>query len=163
MRGVKQQQWGRPFGAVAVPSPLTFAPMRQSEIADWVRRMLEKHNLSPYGLAMRAGLGKDTVNRALDPDYPHVTSTRTLSKIAETLGETAPRNATAPSAASLLPVVEMIGNAARASKVWGEAQAMPFAEALHDTLQAIADDPEALGDPRIARALARVGFRRLRD
>jgi hypothetical protein len=136
---------------------------RQAEIADWLTAMMLKHRLSARAWAEKAGLGKDTVSRALQPGYAHVTSTRTLAKLAGAIGEPTPGGAQVPTAAALFPVVELICEASRAHARLEPEDVQVLAETLRDVLLAIADDPEAQDDERLARSLTRREFRRLRQ
>ena len=55
-----------------------------------MRSVMQRHNLSARRWAEQAGLGKDTVSRAIRDDYDNVTSTRTIIKLAEAIGEQQP-------------------------------------------------------------------------
>ncbi len=133
---------------------------RQQEIAEWLQAMIAKHRISARAWAEKAGMGKDTVSRALKPEYQHITSSRTLAKLAAALNETAPGQSQMPSVNALVPVVELLSEVSRVHGALEPETVQALAQALHDVLVAIADDPEALDDARLARSLARREFRR---
>lgn len=125
---------------------------------------MERRAVSARGWAEKAQLGKDTVSRAIRPDYQHVTSTTTLAKLADALGEQPPGVAGAfPSVESLAEIVDVLQVA-----ILGEDRKLDrtatvmFAEALRDTLLSLADEPESARDPRISIALARASIRQRR-
>lgn len=173
MIGLSEVQHGRQhmphlFGAsrrihvarTAAEMALECAAMTQAEVSDWLRAMIAKHRVSPRAWAQNAGLGKDTVSRALKPGYEHVTSTRTLAKLAAALNEPTPGLRNVPPAKVLLPVVERIGELHR--RTTGDMSEVNeiLASALRDILLALADDPEAAADPRLALTLVRRELRR---
>lgn len=133
---------------------------RQRVIVEWMNDVIERRGISARAWAVKAGLGKDTVSRAIRDDYEHVTSTTTIAKLAEAISERPPGLAAAvPSVESLIAVLRVVQQG-----VLGEAQADPdltraLAEALRDTLLHLADEPEAAGDPKVALALARASMR----
>jgi hypothetical protein len=60
----------------------------QKIIADWIERTRERLGWSYAEWAERAGIGAaTTVTRALKPDYPSVTSVKTLAALATAAGE----------------------------------------------------------------------------
>lgn len=135
---------------------------RQRTIQDWMRTTMRKHKIRPRAWAELAKLGKDTVSRALKPDYQHVTSTRTLTALAAALGEPSPLGSPhIPSARALLPIVDGIGQIAVQAKGLPPDVAMAFAEALRDTLLHVAEHPDDGDNPQIALALIRSNLRRL--
>lgn len=63
-----------------------------TEIRAWLERMLKEHvGLTAPSWAKRAGVAASTVQRALKPDYPFMTSSRTLAKLATAIGEQPPQ------------------------------------------------------------------------
>jgi transcriptional regulator with XRE-family HTH domain len=76
-----------------------------SQIREWLEAALVERRMTVEQLANRSGVHKATIHRALSPTYQHVTSTRTLQKLALALGVEAP--ATLPNVKlelQLLPV-----------------------------------------------------------
>ncbi len=132
----------------------------QAEIAAWMRAMVTKHRISPRAWSEKAGLGKDTVGRALKPDYQSVTTTRTIAKLAAALGEPTPGSSWVPPTASLVPAVELLCEASRAHGELAPDDILALAETLRDALLSLADEPEAAADPALARLLTRREFRR---
>jgi len=134
----------------------------QRIIAEWMSDVMERRHLSARAWAEMAKLGKDTVSRAIREDYGHVTSTTTLAKLAEAIGEKPPGAAAAvPSVESLIEVLQVLHGA-----FLGEGRPAPdvvraLAEGLRDTLLQLADEPEAADDPRLSRGLARASIRQL--
>lgn len=133
---------------------------RQRPIAQWMIEVMDRKGIAARAWAEKAKLGKDTVSRAIREEYEHVTTTTTIAKLAEAVGEK-PYGAAAgvPSAASLASILEVLHKA-----VLGEAPLAPritqaLAEALRDTLLYLADEPDALDDPRLSGALARSSVR----
>lgn len=60
-------------------------------IRSWMREVLAlRPDLSPSTWARMAGVAPSTVNKALKPNYEFVTSTRTLTKLAEVVNEKPP-------------------------------------------------------------------------
>ena len=134
---------------------------RQKPIADWLADVIERRKISARAWAERAGLGKDTVSRALRDDYASVMSTRTLAMLAEAVDEHP------PGAAAAIPSVESLQSALT---VILEAFA-PFppdsdvvralASSLRETLLQIADEPNAISDPAMSRMAARAAVRHI--
>jgi hypothetical protein len=135
---------------------------RQKPIADWMRAVMERRDISARSWAEQAKLGKDTVSRAIRDDYKHVTSTTTVAKLAETIGERAPGLAGAvPSAEALAGVLSELHLALLGAPRPSADVVQALAEALRDTLLHLADEPEAADDPRLSSALARASVRSL--
>jgi hypothetical protein len=132
----------------------------QAEIADWMRAMMAKHRIAARAWCEKAKLGKDTVGRALKPDYDHITSTRTLAKLAAALGEPTPGSSWVPQTTALVPAVELLCEASRAHDELDPDDILALAETLRDALLSLADEPEAAADPKLARLLVRREFRR---
>ncbi|WP_257556468.1 hypothetical protein [Sphingobium sp. CFD-2] len=57
---------------------------RKQEIARWLLEVMEAKNLNKTGWSVAAGMGRSTVARALDMDNPHIPTTLTLIKLANT-------------------------------------------------------------------------------
>lgn len=135
---------------------------RQRPIAEWMKEVVERRGISARAWAEKAGLGKDTVSRAIREGYEHVTTTTTIAKLADALNEK-PYGAAGgiPSVSSLASILTVVHQA-----MMGEKQPEPdviqgLAAALRDTLLHLADEPEALDDPRLSNALARASVRSL--
>ena len=136
---------------------------RQKAIAEWMRDVMERRDISARAWAESARLGKDTVSRAVRDDYPHVTSTTTIAKLADAIGERAPGLAAAvPSVASLVKVLEVLHQAILGEQRVDPGTTLALAGALRDTLLHLADEPEAADDPRMTTTLARASVRQLR-
>lgn len=78
----------------------------QKPIADWMREVMAKRGLSAWQWAKDAGLGRDTVSRAIRDDYTSVTSTRTLLALARAANVPPPDGVAA--AAQPLPINELV-------------------------------------------------------
>lgn len=141
-----------------------FAAMqeRQKPIAEWMRNVMERKEISARSWAERAKLGKDTVSRAIRHDYEHVTSTTTIAKLADAVSERPPGLAGAvPSAEALAGVLGELHLALLGAQRPSADVVQALAEALRDTLLHLADEPEAADDPRLSSALARASVRSL--
>jgi hypothetical protein len=133
---------------------------RQKVIAEWMRSVMDRRDLSARKWAELASLGKDTVSRAIRDDYPHVTSTTTIAKLAEVVNERPPGLAGAiPSVAVLVQVVAEIQRLTIGTNQTDRDLTLALAEALRDTLLHLADEPEDADDPRVVLALARASIR----
>lgn len=64
--------------------------MSQIHVAAWMKAVMLRHDLSARTWAERAGVGKDTVSRAIRCDDRTVTSPRTIVKLAAVVGEQPP-------------------------------------------------------------------------
>jgi hypothetical protein len=133
---------------------------RQKPIADWMNEMMQKHRISARAWAEMAQTGKDTVSRAVRDDYEHVTTTTTIAKLADALGER-PFGAAAgvPSAVSLASILRALHQAFLGQAATDEGTMMALAEAMRDTLLHLADEPAALTDPKLSQTLARASIR----
>lgn len=60
-------------------------------IRGWMRGCLKESGLTPAAWAKRAGVAASTIQRALRDDYPFVTSSRTLARLAAAIGAKPPR------------------------------------------------------------------------
>ena len=124
--------------------------------------VIKRRKISARAWAIKARLGKDTVSRAIRADYPHVTSTTTIAKLADAVGEQPIGQAAAiPSVLSLVEILDVLLPAIAPDQEISADLKHLFAEALRDTLLHLADEPEALGDPRLTAALARATIRQL--
>jgi hypothetical protein len=133
---------------------------RQRPIADWMTAVMDRRGISARAWADKAKLGKDTVSRAVREDYQHVTSTSTLVKLAEAIGERPPGvGGLLPSEALLAGIVEELSQALIGDRPPTAEIFATLAAALRDTLLHLADDPEAAGDPLQSRAIARSAAR----
>jgi DNA-binding LacI/PurR family transcriptional regulator len=135
---------------------------QQRQIAAWLRDVMDRRQISAREWATRAGLGKDTVSRAIRDDYDNITSTRTLAKLADALGEKPPGAAGGvPSAEVLTEILTVVISAVDGQNLAPDVMSA-MAEALRDTLLHLADDPEAANSPTQSRALAKAATRRQR-
>lgn len=60
------------------------------QIRAWLKETLEREGLTVEQWAVRAGVHKSTIFRAMKDDYEHVTSARTLRKLADAVGGESP-------------------------------------------------------------------------
>lgn len=136
----------------------------QATVTDWLLAMIEKHSLTPSGWSLQAGLGKNTVSRALSPDYENVTTVKTLSKLAGALGEPPPIGCTTyiPSAESLVEIVQAIVEFAGGARTLDDKIALALAEGVRATLLHLAEDAASADDPRLTRSLVRLSMKQLR-
>jgi len=135
---------------------------RQKPIAEWMRGVMGRRDISARAWAEAAKLGKDTVSRAIREDYNHVTSTTTIVKLAEAINERPYGAAGAvPSVEALAGVLTELYKALPGVTPPSGDVLQALAEALRDTLLHLADEPEAAGDPKAMSMLARVSARAL--
>ena len=128
---------------------------RQKPIADWLEDVIARRGISARAWAERAGLGKDTVSRARKDSYANVMSTRTVAALADAIGERPPGAASAiPSVESLASVLAVILDAV-AQTTPDDIVLRVLAASLRETLLQLADEPDAVVDPAMSRALAR--------
>ena len=133
---------------------------RQKPIALWMRDAVDRHSISARAWAEKAGLGKDTVSRAMRDDYANVTSTRTIAKLAEVIGERGPGAAgSVPSVESCQEIVRIILSLADKGRP-GPDTIRELSASLRETLLTLADEPDAAGDPMMSRTLLRSAIRR---
>lgn len=136
---------------------------RQNAIVEWMQSVIDRRRISATAWATKAKLGKDTVTRAMRPGYEHVTSTTTIAKLAECLGEPLPGGVSPiPSAASLAGIVAELSQDLLGATPMSAELSLLFAESLRDMLLHLEAEPEALEDPRVARALVRASIRQRR-
>jgi hypothetical protein len=133
---------------------------RQRPIAEWMREVMQRRGIAARAWAEKAQLGKDTVSRAIRDGYEHVTSTTTIAKLADALGER-PYGAAAgvPSVASLESILAVLHQTVLGEAPMERELTRILASSLRDTLLHLADEPEALDDPRLSQTLARVAVR----
>lgn len=135
---------------------------RQKPVAEWMRGVIARRNISARAWAEAAGMGKDTVSRAIRDDYASVTSTRTIALLAAAIGEPPFGAARAvPSEASLAAILRVFLSAFAPERPPGPDALQAFALALRETLLHLADEPDDAGDPRTSQALARAAVRRI--
>jgi hypothetical protein len=133
---------------------------RQRPIAEWLKDTMARHSISARQWAEKAQLGKDTVSRAIREDYEYVTSYTTVAKLADILGERPPGAAAGvPSVASFASILVVLHQALSPETPLDRPKAEILAAALRDTLLHLADEPEALDDPRLSQVIARVSAR----
>jgi len=147
----------RNYAAKGMRSPMQD---RQRPIAEWMNEVMAKHGISSRAWAERAKLGKDTVSRAVREDYGHVTSTTTIAKLAEALDER-PYGAAAgvPSAAALASILTVLHRTILGELSFDQGTIAALGAAMRDTLLHLADEPDALDDPKLSQAVARVSAR----
>lgn len=133
---------------------------QQRQIAEWMRDVMERRGISARSWAEAAGLGKDTVSRAMRDTYLHVTSTRTLARLADAIGEKAPGAAAGVPSADVLAEILQVALVAVGGQPIAPDYLAAMARALRETLLHLADDPEAASDPAQSRAIARTVARR---
>ena len=128
---------------------------QQRVIAEWMLDVTKRRNISARAWAELAGLGKDTVSRAMRENYDNVTSTRTLALLAEAIGENP------PGAAAGVPALDVLEEILQVivTTVDGVAIAPPqltaIVRALREVLLHLADDQQAAADRLQGRAIAR--------
>lgn len=133
---------------------------RQQPIAEWMREVMARRSMTARGWADKAGLGKDTVSRAIRDDYANVTSSRTIGKLADAIDERPPGAAgSVPSAESLEAILVTILAAAKEAPP-GPASMRVLASSLRETLLGLLDEPVGSNDPALSRALVRSSIRR---
>lgn len=98
----------------------------QEAIAAWMRQVMQDKGLKPTTWARKAGLGGDTVTRALKPGYQYVTTTTTLAKLAEAAGVEMP--AIAGIAAAPYDVRDIVADPTPAAEMM--ARLLPSAEQM---------------------------------
>lgn len=136
---------------------------RQKPIAEWMSDVMERRGISARAWADKAKIGKDTVSRAIRDDYPHVTSTTTITKLADALDERPFGLAGAvPSVPALISVLEVLMSAVQGAGQPAPELTRALAEGLRDTLLHLADEPESAADPAASRMLARASVRQLK-
>jgi hypothetical protein len=144
----------------AAGSIRAFMQDKQRPIADWMKDVIKRHGISARAWAEQASMGKDTVSRAIREDYEHVTSTTTLAKLADAVGERPPGAAAGvPSVSSLQSILVVIHEAMMGGVRIEPGTSHALAEALRDTLLHLADEPPESDDPKVAQALARASVK----
>lgn len=128
---------------------------QQRYIAEWMRDVMQRRGISARAWAEAAGLGKDTVSRAMRESYLNVTSTRTIAALADCLGERAPGAAAGVPSAEVLAEILQVTLAAVDGPAIAQDYLAALSRALRETLLHLADDPEASVDPAQGRAVAR--------
>lgn len=171
-------------GQARVPHSRGMAGMRkeQEPIATWMHQVMKDKGLKPTSWARKAGLGADTVSRALKPDYEFVTTTTTLAKLAEAAGVEMPAFAGQSSGpydvrdivANPTPAAEMMNRLLPSAEQMAEL-AKPFLSVLapdstpqpqdlwvavmaayRDLLVLAAADRDTALDPAVARSSAQI-------
>lgn len=134
---------------------------RQKPIAEWMRSVISRRKISARAWTEAAGMGKDTVSRALRDDYENVTSTRSIAQLADAINEV-PFGAAAsvPSEASLVEILQVLLSAYTEGRAPGPDSIQIFAASLRETLLHLADEPSAVDDPKSSQLLARMIVRR---
>ncbi|WP_174297337.1 helix-turn-helix domain-containing protein [Sphingomonas bacterium] len=137
---------------------------KQEPIAAWMRSVMEQKNLNPTSWAKKAGLGRDTVSRAIKDKYAHVSSTRTLIQLADAAGVPPPLDlgaapAGVPSSAILAAILEEAVSRLAPSASFPPLLWKAMGQALRHTLLELADDPATQNDPTRARMAARMAAR----
>lgn len=134
---------------------------QQRHIAAWLREVMDRRSISARAWAEKAGMGKDTVSRALRDSYGSITTTRTLARLAEALNEAPPGAAGGvPSSEVLTEILRVVLTAGNAPPM-ADDLVIAMGKALREVLLHLADDPEAAADLAQTRAVARSVSRRL--
>lgn len=128
--------------------------------------MRRKHRLSVEDWARRAGVSRPTIQRAANPKYQFSTKANTIAAMAQALGEEVPSfvkmsSAQAFNEAGLAGVLAEIVRVLAPEAQPSEEMLLLSAEALIETLSALASDPDAAADPEKSRVVARALIRRL--
>jgi hypothetical protein len=125
-----------------------------------MRDVMARRGIAARAWAEKAKLGKDTVSRAIREEYEHVTSTTTIAKLADAVGER-PYGAAAgvPSVESLASILAVLHKAVLGEETHDPGLARALAAAMRDTLLHLADEPEALDDPKLSTVVARASAR----
>lgn len=136
----------------------------QAQIATWIRAVMREKGLRPTEWSLRAGMSRATVTRALDPKYPHVTTTTTLINLARAAGVPPPLDMGAGSygipAAPILRNILLIGLAKIAPEIdWQPERVMPLAQAIRLLLLELADHPDILQNPEEMDFAVRLALR----
>lgn len=162
----KPHSWGAP----KYQSCINFSTMQKAQrpIAAWMRDVMERNGWSANQWSVAAKIGRNTVARAIRDDYPFVTSTSTLVRLAAAAEEELPSGvplatdlAAIPSADVLEEVLqEVLDVLAPSVRPDPEVLAL-VAEAFRGTLAVLATDPAAASDPDQARLYARALSHRL--
>lgn len=129
---------------------------QQRQIAAWMREVMARRGISARAWAELAGMGKDTVSRAIRDNYASVTSTRTIAKLADALSERPPGAAAGVPSAAVLAEILKVAMAASGGPSIAADYLAAMARALRETLLHLADDPEAANDPAQGRTVARI-------
>lgn len=67
-----------------------FSLSSPEDIRRWMKHVTDVRGITPAAWARMAGVAPSTIQRAIKEDYQFVTSSRTLMKLAEAVGETLP-------------------------------------------------------------------------
>jgi len=134
---------------------------KQRLIAEWMNEVMARKGISATKWAQTAKLGKDTVSRAIREDYEHVTTTTTIAKLAEAVGER-PYGAAAgvPSVESLESILAELHVMLLGEQPLDRETTRALAAGLRDTLLHLADEPESQHDHKVLSAVARSSGRR---
>lgn len=75
-----------------------------AKIRGWLSEVMRRHDLTSYAWEKRSGVAATTINRALKDNYEFVTSSRTIEKLANSIGEPIPNFS--PNA-SIIPISDV--------------------------------------------------------
>jgi hypothetical protein len=132
---------------------------QQIPIAAWMRTVVADRGITPSSWAKAAKLGRNTVSRAMRDDYPHVTSTTTLLKLAAAARTRPPLQSESfaglPSEELLALTLSAILAVAVPDRVLSDDLVKSLAGALRDTLALLASDEGVASDPIQSRLVAR--------
>ena len=131
---------------------------QQKPIATWMKSVVARRGITASDWAKRAGLGRNTVSRAMREDYPHITSTTTLLRLANVVGDRPPIHsgpAPLPSEDMLTDILATILLVAVPDRPVSLVVTLALAGALRDTLGLLANDAAVAADPAQARLVAR--------
>lgn len=137
---------------------------QQRPIATWMLSVMEQTGLSANKWAALAGLGRDTVSRAVKDSYAHVTTTNTLIKLAKAAGVPPPIELGAtprgiPSATILGDVFGELLRRLVPDHEWPDDLALALGKALRHTLLELADETADSVDSDRAKMAARISAR----
>lgn len=141
---------------------------QQRPIAEWLRAVMAQKKVKATEWAKLAGLGRDTVSRAVREDYNHVTSTTTLLKLAKAVGVQAPIDLGSnipgvPSAPVLAAIINQMLVILVPEREWDEDTIQGLGKALRHTLLELSEDREAVPTLAEAETAARMAMRSLPD
>lgn len=139
----------------------------RAEIAAWLQSVLDsKPDLGPTNWSISAGLGRNTVGRALSPKYTNILSVVSLYKLAKKAGVPAPVHlgssaAGVPPADALAAVFRGILSRLTPDRDWPDDVFMALGEALQLSLVELQENPEIAENLGEAETVGRVSARRL--
>ena len=136
------------------------------EIADWLQGVLDTHpELKATTWSMAAGVGRNTVSRALSPKYDNILSIITLYKLAKTAGVPPPIHLGigapgVPPPIALASIFKGIFSKIMPDRVFSDDFLMALGEALQLSLIEAQETPEIAEDLQAAELVGRMAARR---